>query len=53
VPPEKFENYFHHESEIWYPDGMKAGDKFVGEFLVCLIFEGKNVLSDGKWLFWA
>ncbi|KAI6171179.1 Lipase-3 domain-containing protein [Aphelenchoides bicaudatus] len=45
TPPEYFESYFHHESEIWYPDGMKAGDKFI----VCNDGESQEC-SDMQWL---
>jgi len=45
VPPENFESYYHHESEIWYPQGMKVGD----QFLICNDGESKEC-SDKQWL---
>ncbi|CAD5223321.1 unnamed protein product [Bursaphelenchus okinawaensis] len=32
VPPEKFEDYYHHGSEVWYPNNMQDGDS---AFSVC------------------
>jgi esterase/lipase len=29
VPPENFEGYYHHESEVWYQNTMNIGDSFV------------------------
>ncbi|KAI6243517.1 Lipase-3 domain-containing protein [Aphelenchoides fujianensis] len=45
VPPENFESYFHHESEVWYPQSMNAGDSFV----VCNEAENANDCSDKQW----
>ncbi|KAI6185989.1 Lipase-3 domain-containing protein [Aphelenchoides besseyi] len=38
IPPEKFENYWHHESEVWYPHSMTPGSAFV----VCNDDENKS-----------
>jgi len=45
VPPEKFESYFHHQSEIWYPKAMSQNSLFV----VCNDGES-NECSDKNWI---
>jgi len=29
IPPKGFEDYFHHEAEVWYQNNMNVGDSFV------------------------
>jgi len=44
VPPVKFEDYYHHENEVWYPSGMAPN----ADFVVCKEGESKDC-SDSQW----